>query len=76
MTLDIRIPIGLMFTVVGLILIAFGAITFGDAKIYETSNKVLESGVNINILWGAVCFAFGAFMLLWSKFSKDEPKQE
>ncbi len=58
---DIRIPIGLMFAVIGIMLAIFGVLTqFGilfDRAIYERS-----LGININIWWGLILLAFGAGM--------------
>jgi len=60
MSLDIRIPIGLMFSIIGLILAIFSFVS--DPKIYARSLGIL--GVNINLVWGCVLLVFGAFMLL------------
>lgn len=57
MGVDIRMPIGLMFSVFGLILTVYGFTS--DRAIYARS-----LGVNINFLWGLVLLAFGAIMLL------------
>ena len=57
MSLDIRTPIGLMFSVIGLILVIFGLVS--DPKIYARS-----LGVNVNLGWGCVLLAFGFIMLL------------
>ena len=57
MRLDIRMPIGLMFSIFGGLLLVFGIVTEGDA-IYERS-----LGINVNASWGAVLLAFGAAML-------------
>jgi hypothetical protein len=56
MQLDVRVPIGLLFSVLGVVLTAFGA--FSDRAIYQQS-----LGVNINLLWGLVMLAFGVVML-------------
>ena len=56
MSLDIRIPIGLMFSIIGLILVVFGLLS--DPKIYARSLDI-----NVNLGWGCVLLAFGAFML-------------
>jgi hypothetical protein len=56
MGLDIRMPIGWLFLVYGMLLIGYGA--FGDKAIYERS-----LGVNINAGWGVVMLVFGAIML-------------
>jgi len=56
MGLDLRIPIGLMFLVLGLLVTGFGLI--GDRAIYQRS-----LGVNINLWWGLVMLVFGLVML-------------
>lgn len=61
MGLDIKIPIGLMFTVLGLLLAIFGLATSGDAELYERS-----LGININLWTGLAMLAFGVFMLVTS----------
>ena len=57
MGLDIRLPIGLIFAVLGLMLTLYGA--FGDKAIYDRS-----LGINVNLQWGVVLLVFGA-MMLW-----------
>lgn len=57
MNLDVRLPIGGMFTIIGLIVTGFGAATSGS-DIYSRSLSI-----NINLWWGVVLFAFGAIML-------------
>jgi membrane-bound ClpP family serine protease len=57
MGIDIRIPIGGMFTIIGLILVVFGLATWGD-PIYEHS-----LGVNVNLWWGLAMTLFGVAML-------------
>lgn len=55
MGLDIRWPIGLMFTLIGILLTGYGAVNAGVSR---------SLGININLIWGVVLLAFGAFMLL------------
>ena len=55
MGLDIRLPIGIIFSVYGVIMIAFGALA--DPAIFERS-----MGVNIDVWWGAAMLVFGLFM--------------
>jgi multisubunit Na+/H+ antiporter MnhG subunit len=57
MGLDIRLPIGLMFTLFGLLLVVYGAL--GDKSIYQRS-----LGININLGWGVVLLLFGVVMLV------------
>ena len=55
--LDIRLPIGLMFAIIGIMLTSFGL--FSNKQLYERS-----LGININLWWGLAMFAFGAIMYL------------
>ena len=64
MSLDLRIPMGMMFTLVGAILVAFGIATDGQ-RIYAKS-----LGFNINLWWGLVLMAFGLIMLLLGRRSQ------
>ena len=57
MGLDIRLPIGLMFAILGVLLAGYGL--FGDKTIYQRS-----LGVNMNLWWGLAMLVFGAVMLL------------
>jgi hypothetical protein len=57
MGLDIRLPIGLMFVALGLLLSGYGVI--GDKSIYTQS-----LGININLIWGSVLLVFGILMTL------------
>jgi hypothetical protein len=61
MGLDIRMPIGLMFSALGVMLTLFGL--FSDRHIYEKS-----LGININFIWGLALLAFGIVMLLFARF--------
>jgi hypothetical protein len=58
MNLDLRIPMGLMFLIVGGMLTVFGLFTQGSV-IYEKS-----AGMNINLIWGVVMLVFGGSMFL------------
>ena len=55
MGLDIRWPIGLMFTLIGALLAAFGLVKGAES---------VSLGININLIWGAVLLVFGVLMLL------------
>ena len=59
MGLDVRWPIGLMFSLISILLIIEGAMGNG-----ATSATGLSLGVNINLVWGIVLLVFGLFMLL------------
>lgn len=60
MGLDIRRPIGLLFSIFGLLLIGFGAMS--DKAIYQRS-----LGININLWWGAALLVFGLTMIALSR---------
>ncbi|MEN6492862.1 MAG: hypothetical protein ABFD16_01105 [Thermoguttaceae bacterium] len=62
MGLDIRVPIGGMFSILGLILVVFGLVTAGNTEMYARS-----LGLNMNIGWGAVMLAFGLIMLFFGR---------
>jgi hypothetical protein len=64
MSLDLRIPMGMMFTLVGLILTVFGMATKGS-EIYAAS-----LGINANFWWGLVLLAFGVTMLMLGRSSQ------
>jgi hypothetical protein len=68
MGLDIRWPIGIMFTLLGVLLIAFGAATSSDTELYRHS-----LGININVIWGLVLLVFGALMLLGAVLGRKKP---
>ncbi|HEX5473515.1 MAG TPA: hypothetical protein VFX12_02540 [Vicinamibacterales bacterium] len=61
MGLDIRLPIGLMFTLLGLLLVGYGIVS--DRAIYSKS-----LGLNVNLGWGIVLLIFGiVFTILGSR---------
>jgi hypothetical protein len=69
MGLDIRIPIGLMFSIFGVIITTYGLLTNASDKMY-----VKSLGINMNLWMGLGMLAFGLFMLLLVKFAKKDEK--
>ncbi len=59
MGLDIRWPIGLMFSLLGAILVIHGLLTGSDPEFYKRS-----LGINVNLIWGFVLVVFGVWMLI------------
>lgn len=55
MGLDIRWPIGLMFSIIGVLLTGYGVINSAGSQSLD---------ININLVWGIVLLVFGAFMLI------------
>ncbi len=53
--MDLRLPIGGLFLVLGTILSVYGLVTNGDTAMYERSG-----GLNINLVWGGVMVVFGS----------------
>ena len=68
MGLDIKIPIGLMFTIFGIILTIFGIATNGEL-IYS-----LSLNTNVNLWSGLFMLVFGGCMLLFSDLVR-KPKE-
>jgi hypothetical protein len=58
MGLDLRWPIGLMFSLIGALLVIYGLITGSSPEIYTRS-----LGININLYWGLLLAVFGGAML-------------
>jgi len=63
MGLDIRLPIGLLFAILGLLLLGYGALS--DPSIYQRS-----LGINVNLGWGAVMALFGGTMFYFGRRRK------
>ena len=70
MGLDIRIPLGLIFLLIGGLMSLYGLITRSSAVIYEKS-----MGINLNLTWGAIMFVFGLVMFFIGRRKKwqDDP---
>jgi hypothetical protein len=60
MGIDIRLPLGLLFLLLGAILLVYGAVS--DPSLYQQS-----LGINVNLYWGVVLLAFGAVMFELSR---------
>jgi membrane-bound ClpP family serine protease len=60
MDMDIRIPIGFLFLVLGIILAIFGLVTLNDSELYARA-----LGRNINLWTGVFMMIFGSLMLLF-----------
>ena len=59
MGLDLRLPIGIYFTLLGIMLGAYGLLTGSNAEMYKRSLDL-----NINLTWGGVLLVFGLAMLI------------
>ena len=56
--LDVRVPIGLLFTLLGILLSGYGFLEPAAAT------AAFTKGGQINMWWGLVMLVFGIFMLL------------
>lgn len=70
MGLDIRWPIGLMFTLIGALLTGYGVVKSAISTI-----QVAGQSININLVWGIVLLVFGLAMLAGAiSGGKNPPK--
>lgn len=66
MRLDLRLPIGILFTIYGLMLAVYGLVS--DKAIYTRS-----LGINVNLGWGLVMLVFGVVMFLFARKGDKSP---
>jgi hypothetical protein len=71
MNFDLRLPLGVMFAVYGLLLTIFGFATNGN-EMYATHSL----GINVNLRWGLVLLLFGAAMLGLALKKKSHNRQK
>jgi len=65
--LDLRYPIGGLFTILGVLLTAWGWVTNGDPGLYDRSG-----GVNINLRWGVVLLVTGLIFIVLARRGRPE----
>jgi hypothetical protein len=68
--MDLRLPIGILFTIYGVMLAGYGLFTQGD-EIYKKS-----LGININLWWGLALLVFGGIMLAFALRAKNQNKAD
>jgi len=68
MRLDVRLPIGGMFTLIGGLLAIYGLVS--DKAMY---NRSLD--ININLWWGLVMLVFGVLMLALARKATQEARK-
>ncbi|MGB9236599.1 MAG: hypothetical protein WCC04_19500 [Terriglobales bacterium] len=69
MQLDVRLPIGALFSVYGLILMLLGFLR-------DLPQRHADSGLGINLEWGTVLLAFGLMMLLLARRRRSRETTE
>jgi uncharacterized membrane protein len=70
MKLDIKIPIGMLFTIFGIILTVYGLVTSSDAEFYAKSLNF-----NVNLWIGLFMLVFGVFMLILARKTLKDLKK-
>jgi uncharacterized membrane protein len=65
---DIRIPIGTLFSLLGVILAIYGVATRTDIGLYGRSENIV-----INLWWGLIMIVFGAAMLYFGLRAHKRP---
>lgn len=71
MRLDLRVPVGMMFTLIGLVLTVLGMKTSADAALYAPS-----LGIDVNLWWGPVLVVFGLIVLFVGEWEKNRLAKE
>ena len=66
--MDIRLPVGAIFTIYGVMLVLWGALS-GDVE-----PRHMINGINVNVWSGIGMFVFGAVMLVLARRSPSGPR--
>jgi hypothetical protein len=67
--LDVRLPMGLLFLILGVILVGYGLTA--DPAIYARHSL----GQNVNLFWGAIFTLFGTIMLVLASIATHQVKK-
>jgi hypothetical protein len=62
MNVDLRIPMGMMLTLMGTVLMAFGLSTKGNPELYARC-----LGINLNLWCGLALLVFGLLMVVFGR---------
>ena len=71
MFFDARIPMGMMFSIIGTILTALGMATRGNAQVYEKC-----FAIDANLWWGAVLLLSGIVMLFLGRIGQSRLEKQ
>ncbi len=66
MLFDVRLPIGLLFLAIGILVAGYGL--SADPAVLEAHS----AGVNIDLVWGSVMALFGALMLVLTALARHK----
>lgn len=67
MGLDIRYPIGFLFSIIGIMLTIFGLVTGSNAELYQKSLDI-----NVNLWTGLGMLIFGCIMLAFAYYTNKK----
>ena len=67
MGLDIKFPIGLLFSILGFTITIYGIVTNNNTELY-----VKSLGYNVNLIIGIIMLTFGLIMLYFSRKTKKK----
>ena len=67
MNFDLRLPLGLIFSLFGAMLVIHGALS-------DRAEYARALGLNVDLGWGAVVFAFGLAMLFLAFRARRKPE--
>ena len=67
--LDLRLPMGYMFSLVGAMLVVYGVYTRADPMYHDHSLDI-----NVNFLWGLALLGFGLLMLGLARWAAAREK--
>jgi len=71
MGVNIKLPIGLMFSILGILLTVHGLITASDTEMYEKSLNI-----NVNLWTGLLMIVLAAIFLISLKFDKKAARKD
>lgn len=70
MKLDLRLPMGMMFSMVGAVLLAFGLATRARPELY-----IKCFGIDANLWWGVVVLVFGLIVVAMGRRGQGQIEQ-
>jgi hypothetical protein len=73
--LDVRKPIGYLFTIIGAILVVYGLVQPQVTEITIAATGEIRS-FNLDLPWGAVMFVFGAAMLVLAHMEQRKSRSK
>ncbi len=73
--LDLRYPMGMMFTLVGAMLTIYGFFTNASGTEPKGIYQVHSLGINVNLWWGLALVGFGLIVLGMARWAAAKQKE-